>query len=173
MATVLQYVRELQARPDRLAVPGIDIRHYGGEEDIDPWLSLRQRAFARQGLGVRAWDRHDFQREFLDRWWWRPERMWLAEAAQPSGEWAVVGTVTLAMRGPPERAVPAVHWLAVLPTWRDRGVGRLLMSVLESAAWDAGYRTLYLETHAAWTAAVRLYEALGYHRSTPASDDQG
>jgi mycothiol synthase len=165
MAIVLQYVHELQARPDSMTVPGVDIRNYRGGDDIEPWLALRERAFARQSVGVRTWDRHDFQREFLDRWWWRPERMWFAEAAQPSGESLVVGTVTLAMRGPSEKAVPAVHWLAVHPAWRGRGVGRLLMSALESAAWDAGYRTVLLETHAAWTAAARFYEALGYRRS--------
>jgi GNAT superfamily N-acetyltransferase len=55
-----------------------------------------------------------------------------------------------------------VHWLAVLPGWRRRGVGRYLMSVLEARAWELGYREVWLETHAAWAEAVRLYQALGY-----------
>ncbi len=41
-------------------------------------------------------------------------------------------------------------------------MGRLLMVHLERAAWDAGYREVFLETHAAWQAAANFYEALGY-----------
>ena len=70
--------------------------------------------------------------------------------------------MTLALRGADEAARPVVHWLAVLPAWRRRGIGRLLMSVLEARAWELGYREVWLETHAAWEEAVRFYRALGY-----------
>ena len=70
------------------------------------------------------------------------------------------------MRGNPPSARPAVHWLVVLPAARRQGVGRLLMSHLERAAWDAGHREVLLETHAQWQAAVQFYEALGYTADT-------
>jgi GNAT superfamily N-acetyltransferase len=50
----------------------------------------------------------------------------------------------------------------VHPAWRRRGVGRLLIAHLESAAYTTGYRQIWLETHAAWDAAARFYESLGF-----------
>jgi GNAT superfamily N-acetyltransferase len=75
--------------------------------------------------------------------------------------------VTLALRGAGPQAQPVVHWLAVHPAWRRRGVGRLLMAALEACAWDAGGRTLALETHEDWRAAIEFYGALGYTSGQP------
>lgn len=138
------------------------MRTFGAAGDVQRWLELRHRAFARQRIGVRTWTAEDFAAEFLDKSWWRPERLWFAEATTPAGAPLAVGTVALALRGDDATARPAVHWLSVLPEWRRRGVGRLLMAQLEAAAWDAGYRTVVLETHAGWTAAARFYAELGY-----------
>src|SRR5690606_445437 len=101
--------------------------------------------------------------EFLQKWWWNPARMWLAEVKTiTGGSLRLAGSVTLAMRGEPAGAKPVVHWLMVSPDARRQGLARVLMSHLETAAWDAGYRQIWLETHAAWQAARRFYEALGY-----------
>ena len=54
------------------------MRHYQGPEDVAVWLDLRRRAFARQRVGVRDWDASDFEREFLEKSWWRPDAMWFA-----------------------------------------------------------------------------------------------
>ena len=78
-----------------------------------------------------------------------------------------VGSVTLARRGDPPHDKPVVHWLLVLPGYRRRGIGQLLTATLEAAVWDAGGRQVWLETHAGWADAVRLYTRLGYR---PASD---
>jgi GNAT superfamily N-acetyltransferase len=161
MPIVLQYLRTVDGRPTISTRAGFRLRNYRGEGDIAIWLGLRAKAFARQRVGVRTWDRADFEREMLGRWWWKPEWMWFVETDGAATDIAV-GSVTLALRGVPEAAVPAVHWLTVLPAWRRRGVGRMLMGALEAAAWDAGYRSVCLETHAQWTEAVQLYEALGY-----------
>ena len=45
-----------------------------------------------------------------------------------------------------------------------RALGRALMARAESRAKELGYRRLYLETHSALAAAIRMYEALGYRR---------
>ncbi len=166
MPSVLQLCRCLSAPPECPPLPRIQVRHFAGDADIGPWLDVRHQAFARQRIGVRQWSHHDFLDEFVRRWWWRPDHMWMAEApatqsalsAQPK----LVGSVTLAMRGRPDDARPVVHWLMVLPPYRRRGIGRLLMAHLERAAWNTGQRKIYLETHAAWTAATKFYEALGY-----------
>jgi GNAT superfamily N-acetyltransferase len=161
--SVLQLTRPLPGRPADCAVADLVIRTYQGPDDIARWLEVRHRAFAREKLGVREWVAADFEREFLSKPWWRPERMWFAdEHATKSAEPPTIGTVTLAMRGDGATAKPVVHWLAVLPGRRRQGIGRLLMATLETAAWDAGYRQVWLETHSAWTDAASLYAALGY-----------
>jgi GNAT superfamily N-acetyltransferase len=163
MATVIQMTRKLSERPVAPRISGVRLRDYAGSGDVEVWLELRRRAFARQKLGVGDWDAADFEREFLHKSWWRPEAMWFAEAQRlPLTAYAPVGTVTLARRGDSPDAKPVVHWLAVLGTYRRRGVGRLLIATLEAAVWDAGGRQVWLETHSAWTEAARLYEALGY-----------
>jgi GNAT superfamily N-acetyltransferase len=160
--SVVQLARRLPDRPLIVPVPGITLRPYGDPGDVERWLELRRRAFARQRLGVRDWQAADFAREFLEKPWWRPEHMWFAEArSEDEAAWPV-GTVTLAQRDDGNHPRPVVHWLAVLPSHRRRGIGRLLISALEAAVWDAGGRQVWLETHAAWAEAARLYESLGY-----------
>ena len=161
MASVIQRIRVLSDRPDSISVAAIRLRHYRGDEDIGVWLNLRQRAFARQTLGVRQWDEQDFRREFLEKPWWRPDWMWFAEL-RTDDKPNCVGTVTLALRQSLVSTIPVVHWLSVLPQWRRLGVGRLLMNALELAAWDAGFREVALETHAAWREAQGFYDALAY-----------
>lgn len=149
-------------------VAGVRLRNFSGAEDIDHWLDVRHRAFARLKLGVRRWDRGDFQRELLDKSWWQPRRLWLAEGRAMLGNWQPVGTVIWGQRGEGPAAKAVVHWLAVVPSWRRRGVGRLLVQTLEAACWEAGHRQVWLETHTAWESALRLYESLGYRRAADA-----
>src|SRR3954468_23937879 len=100
MATVLQMSKKLAAQPPIAAQSSVLVRPFSGERDIEPWLELRHRAFAKERVGVRQWTSADFQSEFLDRWWWRPEWMWLAEApATETRKPGLIGAVTLAMRG--------------------------------------------------------------------------
>jgi GNAT superfamily N-acetyltransferase len=167
MALILQLTRKLTERPLVGDVGGIRLRHYAGPGDIEPWLELRRRAFARQKVGIGNWDAADFEREFLSKLWWRSECMWLAEAEPLLFAGSVVGTVTLARRGAGPQAKPVVHWLCVLPGHRRRGIGRLLLATLEAAAWDAGERQIWLETHAAWREAIELYRSRGYEPAEP------
>jgi GNAT superfamily N-acetyltransferase len=162
MSSVLNLRVELSRRPEVAGVPGVAIRHYAGPADIPVWLELRARAFAREKVGVGRWEVTDFEREFLQKAWWSPERMWLAQATDRLGIPCPVGTVAWADRGREGEIRPAVHWLAVLPSCRRRGVGRLLLETLHAACWDAGYREVWLETHAGWQKAASLYESLGY-----------
>ncbi len=169
MSTVLQLARCLDSRPSIPKAPGVALRNFSHAEppsDIDRWLELRRQAFARERLGVRHWDRDDFEREMLAKDWWLPDRMWLVETpAQDDTPSRLVGAVTLAMRGQGEKSVPVVHWLIVLPAWRRRGIGRLLMATLEAECWNLGFRQVRLETHLRWQRAVQFYERLGYRPS--------
>ncbi len=55
-----------------------------------------------------------------------------------------------------------VGWLAVQAGMERRGIGSMLMAVVESWAIDRGLSCLTLETGAANHAARSLYQALGY-----------
>ena len=57
---------------------------------------------------------------------------------------------------------PVIHWLAVVPGFRRRGLGRLLVRTVESTMWKQGERQIWLETHSGWREAAQLYAALGY-----------
>ena len=177
MTNILQLARCLDRRSEPRLPSGIRIRTYLGQDDVARWLDLRRAAFAREKVGVGDWLTQDFEREFLAKPWWRPDRMWFAEfdpsgdqslaaADRPVGTVAVgaitVGTVTLALRGQGPDAKPVVHWLAVRPAYRGRGIARALVAAVEQAAWDAGHRQVWLETHSGWTAASACYRALGY-----------
>jgi GNAT superfamily N-acetyltransferase len=108
---------------------------------------------------IRTWSKSDFSTEMQSKSWWRNERMWLAfedETAAP------IGAVTLALREGAVARVPVIHWLLVDPALRRRGIGRLLMSHLELAAWNDGWREIELETHAGWRDAVAFYYSIGY-----------
>lgn len=157
---VLHLARTIESRPVGQSVSAVTVRSFRGSPDIDTWLELRRRAFEHEVPAVRAWSRDDFQAEFSAKLWWPLERLWFAEAAASGAQVAnAVGAVALAMRAGDQ---PVIHWLMVLPEWRRRGVGRLLLNVLEIACWDAGYRRIGLETHAAWSSAVEFYRAMGY-----------
>lgn len=45
---------------------------------------------------------------------------------------------------------------------KGKGYGRELMGIAEKWAREAGYKRLYLETHSNLTAAMKLYEKLGF-----------
>lgn len=156
-APVLHLSRRLYEAPTVPTLPGISIRTFGGKDDIGVWLELRARAFADQKPEVRMWTEIDFAAEFLAKSWWSPERLWFAEAGSQA-----IGSVALAIRSQGETAKPVIHWLLVLPEWRRKGVGRLLISTLETACWHAGYRQVALETHVGWTAAEKFYRSFGY-----------
>lgn len=160
---VLQLSRTLTEPPTVVDVPGVRLRPFQDTRDIDTWLEIRRRAFARERVGVREWTQADFEREFLAKPWWGVERMWFAEASDAAGaEACPIGTVALADRQGDEAVVSAVHWLAVVPGYRKQGVGRLLMAALETYCWGQGRTEIALETHSKWERAVKFYRGLGY-----------
>jgi len=163
MSAVLHLHHALTERPAEADCPTVGLRTYQGPSDIDHWLEIRERAFARERVGVSRWTHADFEREFLAKPWWKPEHLWFAVPVETAAAGKIVGTVTLARRGIGATSRPVIHWLAVLPVWRRQGVGRLLVRTLEIACWDSGEREILLETHAAWARAASLYSAMAYY----------
>ncbi len=160
MTSVLHFRKELLDPPVERAGAGVSIRSIVVPADVEGWLELRKRATAGLIPEVREWNRKDFARQMLAKPWWRNDWTWLA--TEPQLGKSLIGAVTLGLRTGAESTVPIVHWLLVDPAWRRRGVGRMLVSRLESAAWEAGYRQVELETHANWKGAVAFYQSMGY-----------
>jgi GNAT superfamily N-acetyltransferase len=161
MASILHFRKELMRPPVALEVADIRVRSMIVPDDVDAWLELRSRATAGMLPRVREWTRDDFSDQMVQKPWWRHDRTWLAMDAMQKNSPAV-GAVTLALRTGTAITLPIVHWLLVDPAWRRRGVGRILISQLECAAWSDGWRQIELETHAGWKEAAAFYHSMGY-----------
>lgn len=58
----------------------------------------------------------------------------------------------------------------VLPQFRGQGVGKALARKLIEDARAMGYECMRLDTGNFWTAAIQLYESLGFQRIEPGDD---
>jgi GNAT superfamily N-acetyltransferase len=155
--------KSLHVRASLPEVAGIQLRNFAGADDVASWLVVRNVAFAGQTSAARPWTEKDFRREFLDKSGWRPDWMWLAEAEEESSP-LTVGVAAMTTIKCSGTLAASVSWLAVLPEWQRRGVGRLLIAALEAAAWDAGLGLVLAETRSDWAPAMRFYQTLGYER---------
>jgi GNAT superfamily N-acetyltransferase len=161
MSPILHLRKELLDPPVERMAANFRVRSIILPDDIESWLELRRRATADLTPPVREWTRAEFMAQMVDKPWWRDDRTWLAIDGV-SEKATIIGAVTLAMRSGAAGDVPIVHWLVVDPAFRRRGIGRMLMSRLECAAWNSGWREIELETHAGWTEAVAFYQSIGY-----------
>jgi GNAT superfamily N-acetyltransferase len=163
MTSVLHFRKHLAAPPVAAVVPGFHVRTFQVPVDVPAWLQLHDRAMAGELPAARPWSAADFQADIGSKSWWRPDRSWVAMPDDAFRKPVLIcGAVTLALREGTTQTVPVVHWLLVDPAFRRRGVAHSLMSHLERAAWDDGWREVRLETHAGWSAAVAFYQSIGY-----------
>ncbi len=100
---------------------------------------------------------------------WSPQSWWGELAARPRrtylvavGGEEIVGYAGLDHSG----EVADIMTLAVTPVARGRGLGRLLLGALESAASAGGAAYLMLEVRADNAAARALYDAAGFEQLT-------
>ena len=161
MATVIQMVRHLEEPPKEVQVTGVRLRTFAGDDDIRGWLELQHKVCAEESMRIRPWDASDFEAEFTAKPWWQPDRLWLAETDKDPNT-VLVGAVAMALRGSGSEAKAVIHWLMVDPAHRREGTARWLLHTLETCAWNAGYRSVWLETLSTWAPALYLYQACGY-----------
>lgn len=155
MGAILRLSKTLEKEPDMPVLADFQLGKYRSRWDIESWLGLKNTCFSRLGQAERGWTEIDFQREFLQREWWSPERMWFASLREPP--WTTVGSATLAA-GPRF----CLQWMMVAPEYRCRGIGHAMLGAVETSCWTMGGREIGLETLDEWTDAVRLYRSLGY-----------
>jgi GNAT superfamily N-acetyltransferase len=93
-----------------------------------------------------------------------------AEMVPPDGAFVIVREDGRAVAGGGVRrlgdGVCEIKRMFVVPEARGRGHGRRLLSGLEQAAADLGYRAVRLDTAQSMTTAMAMYRAAGY-RSIP------
>lgn len=68
---------------------------------------------------------------------------------------------------PYEGSIAEIKRMYVDPSARRRGIGRMILSRLEEAARELGYRAARLETGLMQPEAIALYESAGYERIAP------
>lgn len=86
-------------------------------------------------------------------------------------EEAIIGSATLELDGrtsPEDGSLPSheahIRMLGVHPDARGRGAAKALMAACEARALQAGRTLLSLNTTDLMSAAVSMYEGLGFHR---------
>ena len=55
-----------------------------------------------------------------------------------------------------------VHWVAIIPAFQGRGLGKALMSAICRRLRDLGHGRAYLRTGAARVPAIKLYQRFGF-----------
>ena len=71
---------------------------------------------------------------------------------------AIVGTASTVAN----KAGLYIRGMAVLPAFRGRGIGRLLMEHIEQYAMAKGFQRMFLSTTPEMSAAIRFYEHFGF-----------
>ncbi len=157
-APVCLFRREIATRP--LWIAESEVRSYpvlvtGFEEaQLHDWLRLQNAIFR---PATRPWTQADFQRDLAARPHWNPDHLLLARRSSD-----LLGSVYLEVH--PGEQVAQVHWLAVAKEARRQAIGALLMEKARLLASAHGATFLQAETLAAWDAAIRFYQRLGFER---------
>jgi mycothiol synthase len=148
--------RSLEAVPPARLPEGYAFRTYR-EGDAGAFVRIKNAAFAGETGAGRAWTPEDFQKEYLESPYFRPERVFFAACGEE-----LVGTTTAWTAMHEGREVGLIHWVAVTPGHRGRGVGEALNARALCHLKEMGYREAVLSTNASLRAAVRLYHRLGF-----------
>lgn len=153
-------------RPDLDDLPpvtlpeGITIRPYRTGDEAT-WTSIWQESEPFDPITDKAFrDSYGHDETLL------AERVYFA-VDEATGE--DIGTVTAWTEETPSKNHPGlegrgrVHWLATLPTYQGRGIGKALFLYCLHRLRDVGHRESFLVTSSGRTAAVALYKKYGFH----------
>jgi GNAT superfamily N-acetyltransferase len=82
-----------------------------------------------------------------------------------------VGTAAAWWKTGPLDRVGRVHWVAVVPEYQERGIGRALVANAVCRLCDLGHDAAFLTTSAARLSAIRLYLAFGFSPAVRSSEE--
>ena len=144
----------------------MNIRIASAQGDIEEVRKLF-REYA-ESLGVQL-DFQDFEREVsqLPGEYAAPDGVLLV--AEEKGEY--LGCVALRRIGAPDSSTCEMKRLYVRPEVRGRSLGRRLSRDVISRATEMGYAKMVLDTLGRLKAAMKLYESLGFKRTSPYYDN--
>ena len=100
-------------------------------------------------------------REIASRTSFVPESTWLLRHRNERGKEISVGTV----QGLQSEGWGAIQNLGIHASHRGRGLGSILLMKAAAGFWNVGLRKIHLEVTTENTAAIRLYERLGFTRA--------
>lgn len=152
----LRMWRELKHLPEAKPPAGYGIRTYETGDDA-AFVRIKNAAFLSENVGGRAWTVADFEKEYLDSPYFSPERVLFAVC---NGE--PVGTTTAWSATYRGREVGLIHWVAVVPEHRKKGLGLVLNVRALHRLKALGYGEATLNTSERLESAVRLYHRLGF-----------
>jgi ribosomal protein S18 acetylase RimI-like enzyme len=55
-----------------------------------------------------------------------------------------------------------VHWVAVVPEWHNKGIGKMLVSIIFQRLIELEYKRAFLDTSDLRPAAIHLYKKFGF-----------
>ncbi len=151
----LRMWRELTDLPEAKPPAGYRIRTYETGDD-SAFVRIKNAAFLSEG-GGRAWTEVDFRKEYLDSPYFEPARVLFAIC---NGE--PVGTTTAWTAMNRGKEVGLIHWVAVVPEHRRKGLGWVLNVRAVHKLKELGYGEAILNTSETLESAVRLYHRLGF-----------
>ena len=152
----LRMWRELTNLPEAKTPGGYRVRTYETGDD-EAFVRIKNAAFMTENGGGRAWTAADFQKEYLDSPYFKPERVLFAVY---NGE--PVGTTTAWTAMNRGKEVGLIHWVAVVPQHRKKGLGWVLNVRAVHKLKELGYGEAILNTSETLESAVRLYHRLGF-----------
>ena len=131
---------------------GCTIRPYRSGDDGE-FIHILKEAF----VGAPEWTTEDLKREYLDSPHFAGDRLLFAVC-----DGKPVGTATAWTGHHEGREVAGLDWVAVLPTYQRRGIGRALSIQALHFMQTHGYEEVVLDTREWLASAVRLYHRLGF-----------
>ncbi len=152
----LRMWRKLKDLPSANAPAGYRIRTYEAGDDA-AFVRIKNAAFMSENAGGRAWTAADFEKEYLDSPHFDPKRVMFAVFGDEP-----VGTTTAWTATYLGRDVGLIHWVAVVPEHRSKGLGWWLNVRALHKLKALGYREATLNTSETLESAVRLYRRLGF-----------
>jgi mycothiol synthase len=159
----LRMWRNLNDLPEVEVPSGYSLRSFeSGDEG--GFVEVKNAAFSGEHAGGRDWTVADFEKEYLRSPLFRAERIFFAVC---DGE--LVGTTTAWTAEFEGREVGLIHWVAVVPEHRGKGLGWLLNVQALHKLKEMGYEECVLSTNESLSSAVRLYGRLGFQIVTKRS----
>ncbi len=152
----LRMWRELTDLPEAEPPAGYRIRTYETGDDA-AFVRIKNAAFMVENGGGRAWTGADFEKEYLGSPYFEPGRILFAICGEEP-----VGTTTAWTAMNRGREVGLIHWVAVVPEHRKKGLGWVLNVRALHKLKALGYGEAILNTSESLKSAVRLYRRLGF-----------